>query len=261
MPRGEKKMARIEKEALCSAKEALEGVHVAGRGKEIEKICRFLESPKKRGGRSICERKLYVYGRPGTGKTHTLKKIAEQVSRAGFSPVYLNVISGESAGSPEKGRKTFFVVDEYDEGYREEYMAKRREILEKSGSMEIRSVFISNRRAVEGIHFRQYTEDELEEIASGENFSTAEKIKRIRESMEKGDLRALFAPASEPQRKVEGSREREVNHYHKFVKQQLLEGITEMNAIYGGFIEEMRKKGIPVLSRESVSSIKEIYEQ
>lgn len=245
-----------------AAKSAARDLLVVGRGKELQSILAFLTSPKE---------ELFIYGRPGTGKTYLLRKIAEHLGRS-ISVYFLNMVSEQAFSQVGEGREdtTLLIVDEYEGAYRRRFYLKARQELFRGDGPEKRkckTIFLSNRRG-KGLEFRKYARADMEEIlrtSLKKEAGTKKEVEHIRmegevemqsrisEGYDRGDIRVALS-----RRAVGGSSTD--NLYHQLIREITLQGVTDVNRFYSIFVARAREQNMQILPKEEVKTIKEVYE-
>ncbi|KAI5188685.1 hypothetical protein NECID01_0298 [Nematocida sp. AWRm77] len=241
--------------------QALEKFTVTGRKPEIDTITRFLLESK--------ERALYLYGQPGSGKTHVINKLSEVLAEHGLEIYYTNLLMDTEFFQLGKGLSTsvLLVVDEFEGLKKEKRYIKQKDKLEKLWKKrkrevlpETKTVFVSNIKCHEGVHFMPYKKAEIHAILSTSLESKPiELFKRVHESTEKADLRAGLSQRISAGMRAPEKAPEVIGQYHQFIRRKLDEGITNVNVLYKAFISDMKQKDIPVIPKELFSDILEAY--
>lgn len=241
--------------------EALEQFRVLGREREVGEIVQFVLDPAKK--------MLYVYGQPGSGKTHAVKELCGVLAAQQLEVYYSNLLIDPEFCPLGNARATtvLLVVDEFEGPKKDKQYLKQRDALEKHWRRQKRSclpalktIFISNAKCHEGVHFTPYGKDEIRSILE-KTLKVKEKpmelLKRVHESTERADLRVGLNPSISI---GPGAQNAEVfGQYHRFIKEKLVEGVSNTNVLYKAFIGEMKRRDIPVIPKELFVDILESY--
>lgn len=264
----EKKEKRKEW-SMCTAEELISSlcpILVRAKKAEIEKISAFIADKS--------EKNLYVYGMPGSGKTYTVRAIGAVLAEKELEVYYSNLQMDKCFKKIGNGctETVLLIVDEFEGNKKSRIYIKQKdklakEIKDQKASTNIvnivyKAIFISNEKYKEGIHFKPYTKEAVIEIigSTGRVDDVKERILRIKEGVERADIRVSLQKKIRQVKKDPNNAEDLYNgHYHQFVKRKVSAEEVNVNIWYTEFISEMRKKSIPIISKELFKEIVDIY--
>ncbi|KAI5180319.1 hypothetical protein NEOKW01_0623 [Nematocida sp. AWRm80] len=238
-----------------------EKINITGRETETKHILNFIfNSPDKI---------LYIYGRPGTGKSFTLSQIIQALE----IPVYFsnllidkqktqkNAYCNQKNSQITENKPALLVLDEFEGNTKYKIYYNLISKL-KNKNANIKSILISNTKHKEGLEFKVYKIETIKKIVSENsfNFNLNKLYTQVLEGVEKGDLRvSLNKKITIKQTNVQ---ETEFNNiYHNFIKRTLIENNNDINKVYSLFIAEMIRLNVPVVNKEIFREIAEIYTQ
>jgi len=244
-------------------------IKIIGRDKEVKTVLSYVFGSDRE--------ELYIYGKPGSGKTHSLKAITEHLDSEDIEIYYTNMLIDTEYFQigKKKSKNILLVTDEFEGNNRSREQINQKNKLYKKWRKEkrqleeitIKNIFIGNVKYKEGIHFHPYSRAEIEKILEEkEKQKTAkkgpkeaeekiERLRRIQEGVERADLRASL------QKKIKYAEKNAspapYGQYHQFVRRKIDEGVVDIGILYKEFIAEMKRKDLPVVAREL---FKEIYD-
>ncbi|KAI5184418.1 hypothetical protein NEHOM01_0163 [Nematocida homosporus] len=233
---------------------------------------------------------LYIYGRPGSGKTHTAKAIGEVLVEQGLEVYYSNLVIDPEFEALSSGPKTttiLLIADEFEGKKASRLYIRQKDKLEKKiekerslsmkssktnktvktvvpkekSALVFKTIFISNRKSQDGLLFTPYTKEEIKAILDQDkSMSAIEKIIRLREGVERADIRvSLGRHMVLPTNGSKGCDGQVFGHYHQFIQQRVEEGVVCINTLYAEFLTAMKQKGISVIPKELFQDILETY--
>ncbi|OAG31359.1 hypothetical protein NEDG_01837 [Nematocida displodere] len=245
-------------------RESIKARGIVGRDPETDSLVDFLFDQR--------QSTIYIHGKPGTGKSHLVKELSETLAEEGVEVYHYNLLL-DKGFFPESDKaisnKIILVVDEFEGKTKERCYLKQKDALVKKmattrepSSLVFKTIFISNVKCREGLHFKPYTKESMKAIictkATG---NTKDMLLRLHEGIEKTDIRATMQSRIEThsQPKDKDGPETPQSQYHQFVQRKVLEGVVDINMLYSEFIREMKKRDIIVIPKELLSDILETY--
>lgn len=241
-------------------KRRIESLDIEGRREEIKQITEYIVDSTRHT--------VYIYGKPGTGKTYVMERIGNLLGEEKVEVYYSNLLIDKSFRKVEKStdpsKTAILIVDEFEGPKKNKLFIRQKEKLERQFRREERPkysfkvFFISNEYNSKGVHFRPYEKDSVKQIveATNEERSEITEILKIDEGVEKKDLRASMTKKIESLGIGKGE---SFGQYHKFIKERIDQGKTDVNCIYSEFLQVMKENGIPVMPKEVIQEIIEGY--
>ncbi|KAI5135184.1 uncharacterized protein NESG_01011 [Nematocida ausubeli] len=240
------------RERICS-------LSIDGRSEEIKEIAECITESSRHT--------LYIHGKPGTGKTYVMEKIAQILDEEGVEVYYSNLLIDKAFKKTGRAisATVVLVVDEFEGARRDKLFVRHKEKLERLFRKEERKKFsfkvvlISNEYNSKGIQFKPYKEEAIKHIVEKKDISSESKVQnfmRLHNGVEKADLRAIMTKRIEP---IPANNNEALGQYHQFLKKKVQEGNTNINEIYSEFLKKMKEQGASVLPKEMVKEIIEGY--
>ncbi|KAI5183796.1 hypothetical protein NEIRO03_1368 [Nematocida sp. AWRm78] len=234
-------------------------LEVEGRKEEIIQLANYITESTRHT--------IYVYGKPGTGKTYVMEKIGQLLDEQGVEVYYSNLLIDKNFRKIGKSLSTtvLLIVDEFEGTKKDKLFIRQQEKLERLFRKEERKKFsfkvilVSNEYNSKGIQFKPYQENAIKDIVekkeeSGE--SKTDSIIKVHSGVEKADLRAIMSKKID---QITPSSNETLGKYHQFIKKQVQEGNTNINQIYSEFLKKMKENGVSVVPKEIVREIIEGY--